>query len=835
MDENSKPVSEISSEAEQRWSTDENTTESTSELSVFVEKLSPILAEIQDDKNLSSDPTIQKAIQSLEQEFKTAKALTKNLNIHSSPLKQIDDQTENLGRSLGLVLFASHDMGIARRAEMEALRKEIMNSRSNFCSERESEFSYDLELASKEIVEEEEEEEDRITLDIDGIALQLKYGNDEELKQAIFGLNVLIGEGGVTKEALDNEDIIPILFSRLSTSVAENRLAIIHTLRILVNQNNDSKEKMAEIGCLSTVVKSLTGDVDEQREAVGLLSTLSELVSVRRRLGRIQGCIVMLVAIFNGEDQAASRDAGKLLNALSANTQYALHMAEAGYFKPLVHYLKEGSDMSKVLMATAVSRMELTDKNRASLGEDGAIHPLVKMFSTGNLESKQSALSALQNLSGLSENVQRLVNSGIVATLLQLLFSVTSVLMTLREPASAILAKIAHSEGLLVKPDVAQQMLSLLNLTSPVIQCHLLEALNSIASNSGASKVRRKMKENGAIRLLLPFLTETNAKIRTGALRLICLLSENMQGELTEQMDETHICIIANIVSSVSSSPDEKAVAIGILSNLPVSDKKATSMLVTANLLPALVSLMNSSPSLNPSLNPSPAASMATRLGESIAGVLIRFTVPSDKKLQHFAADQGAIPVLVKLLASSDSITAKSRAATCLTQLSQNSLSLRKPRKPRWFCGPSSTDGFCELHDGYCSVKTTFCLVKAGAITPLVQILEGHDREADEAVLSCLSTLVQDETWEIGCKYLVKEKGVQCLVKVLELGSIKAQEKALWILERVFRIEAYRVEHGECAQPLLIDLAQTGDAILKPTVAKLLAQLELLQAQSSYF
>lgn len=248
MDENSKPVSEISSEAEQRWSTDENTTESTqaegsSELSVFIEKLSPILSEMKDDRNLASDPTIQKAIQSLEEEFRTAKALTKNLNIHSSPLKQIDDQTENLGRSLGLVLFASHDMAIARRAEMEALRKEMMNSRSNFCSERESEFSYDLEVASMEIVEEEEEEEeeDRITLDVDGLALQLKYGNDEELKQAISGLNVLIGESGVSKEAVDNEDIIPILFNRLNTSVADNRLSIIHTLRILVNHNSDNK------------------------------------------------------------------------------------------------------------------------------------------------------------------------------------------------------------------------------------------------------------------------------------------------------------------------------------------------------------------------------------------------------------------------------------------------------------------------------------------------------------------------------------------------------------------------------------------------------------------
>ncbi|KAL6129504.1 hypothetical protein ACLB2K_072854 [Fragaria x ananassa] len=147
-------------------------------------------------------------------------------------------------------------------------------------------------------------------------------------------------------------------------------------------------------------------------------------------------------------------------------------------------------------MATTLSRMELTDQSRAALGEDGAIEPLVRMFSTGKLEAKLSALSALQNLSNLAENIQPLISSGIVASLLQLLFSVTSVLMTLWEPASAILARIAQSESILVNQDVAQQMLSLLNLSSPVIQNHLLQALNSIASHSRASKVRRRMKEN---------------------------------------------------------------------------------------------------------------------------------------------------------------------------------------------------------------------------------------------------------------------------------------------------------------------------------------------------
>lgn len=101
---------------------------------------------------------------------------------------------------------------------------------------------------------------------------------------------------------------------------------------------------MADVGSLSLLVKSLTRDVDERREAVGLLLELTEISAVQRRIGRIQGCIVMLVSMLNGDDPTACHDAGKLLVALSNNTQNALHMAEAGYFKPLVRYLKEGNN-----------------------------------------------------------------------------------------------------------------------------------------------------------------------------------------------------------------------------------------------------------------------------------------------------------------------------------------------------------------------------------------------------------------------------------------------------------------------------------------------------------
>ncbi|TMX00461.1 hypothetical protein EJD97_000774 [Solanum chilense] len=853
-------IIQVCTEQQSITTTDDSMDSPQEHLSEFMEKLSSILTDLKDDKRvvMISNPHIQKAIESLEVDFRRVESVVKSSRISSTHDENIEQVIQTLARGLGLVLFASHDVvESSKKAEIEVLRRDMMkmssvNKTNLIMSSDESEFSsYDRGVVEEDdrttidvdgIVEEDDrialdvdeivEEDDKITLDVDDVVVQIKYGDDELLKCALNGLKSLVLDGMITKEGVHHEDMIPVLFSRLSSSKTDHRLIILRILQALAAQDDEHKEKMAEMGNLSILVKSLGHDLEEQKEAVGLLVSLSDVAAVRRRVGRIQGCILMLVAILNGDDQMSSHDAANLLNALSGNTQYALHMAEAGYFKPLVHYLNQGSDMSKILMATALSRMELTDQNRANLGQDGAVEPLVKMFTSGNLEAKQSSLNALHNLSASKANVQRLIKSGIVATLLQLLFSVTSVLMTLREPASAILAKIAAQSEVgivLVKQDVAQQMISLLHLTSPVIQCHLLEALNAIAACPNASKVRRKMKENGAVRLLLPFLTESrNTKIRNGALNLIYVLSNDMQGgELMEQLEQIHLNTLINIISSSSTTDDEKAAAVGILSNFPVSDKNVTNMFMKANLLPILVSILTSTtPTTTPHL-----------LAENVSAVLIRFTLPSDKKLQHFSVENGVINVLVKLL-TFGSIVAKSRAATSLAQLSQNSLTLRKSRKSRWFsCAPPHpTDTFCQVHDGHCSIKTTFCLVKAGAMPPLVQILQGNERAADEAALSCLATLQQDEIWENGSNLLVKMSCVQPIMKILEEGiSLKAQEKCLWILERIFRVEAYRVEYGEYAQVVLIDLAQNGNSLLKPTVAKLLAQLELLQQQSSYF
>ncbi|KAJ4951844.1 hypothetical protein NE237_028676 [Protea cynaroides] len=786
------------------------------EFALFVEKFSPILNDLSDNSTVMDTLTIQKAVESLENELRRARSVIKASDSRT-PTKQVEDIIHDLGRCLGLVLLASLDVSVEIKEKFGTLSQEMMSVRFKASTDHELKFVNNLEVNG--------EDERKAILDIDNIALHLKYGNDEEFRLALSGLISLISEKMIQNEWVNDEGIIPILLNRLASVKENDRLTIISILKNFAVENNENKGKMVDVGSLSMLVRSLTQDVEERRVAVGLLLALSEVPAVRRRLGRIRGCILMLVAVHNGCDLHSSQDAAKLLKVLSNNTQNVLHMAEAGYFKPLIEYLRAGSGMSKILMATALSRMELTDQSRAVLGEGGAIEPLVKMFTSEKLEPKISALGALQNLSNLTQNVQLLINSGIVTALLQLLFSVTSVLMTLREPASAILASIAQSESILVNQDVAQQMLPLLNLSSPVIQCNILRALNGIASHSNASKVKSKMKENGAVQLLLPFLTDRNTVIRTVALNLLYNLSKDSPGELSEQLEEIHLNFIVNIVSE-SVSEDEKAAAVGLLSNIPVGNKKATDFLKRTHLLDILLSLLGVC---------TPTATPTRRwLVESTAAILIRFTVPSDKKLQQLAAEYGVIPWLVKLL-SIGSPTAKSRAATSLTQLSQNTLSLSKSRALRWHCMPSSGDAFCEVHEGYCFVKSTFCLVKAGALLPLFQILEGEDREADEAVLDALSTIMRDEIWENGSKFIAKASGIRGLLRVLELGNVKAQKKALWILERIFRIADNRVQYGEPAQVVLIELAQKGSPTLKSTIAKILAHLNLLQDQSSYF
>ena len=252
----SRSISEI--ESEQQASTEEVVSlaknsefdrEIFTEFAVLLDKFTPVLVAIKDNEKLMDRPPVKKGVESIEKELNRANKLIEGA-CSRSPIKQIEVVTQELGRSLGLVLFASIDASTEVKQDIAALHRELMNvkfdisftpspspslgsspcvihGQSGFVSEQGSFIN--------------EIEEEKISLSIDDVVLQLKYGNDEEFRLALLVLSDFIRDQVIDKEWIHEEDIIPILFNRLGSSKPHNRLTIIQILRILALDNDENK------------------------------------------------------------------------------------------------------------------------------------------------------------------------------------------------------------------------------------------------------------------------------------------------------------------------------------------------------------------------------------------------------------------------------------------------------------------------------------------------------------------------------------------------------------------------------------------------------------------
>eukprot|EP01018_Ginkgo_biloba_P012827 Gb_00269 [translate_table: standard] len=492
-------------------------------------------------------------------------------------------------------------------------------------------------------------------------------------------------------------------------------------------------------------------------------------------------------------------------------------------------------------MASALSEIGLTDQNKAALVEEGAIAPLIEMISNGNLETKSAAIGALQNLSGLPENALRMIKDGVVRPILDLLYTRRSIALTLQEQAATTYANLAASaalpEGisdtlvtLLESDEVIYHLLSLINLTGPAIQGNILRAFHAMCRLPAAGEVRAKLREGGAIQVLLPFCESSNLDMRANAVKLLFSLSQDGDGgTLVEHLGQKYTENLVKLLST-SLNEEEKAAALGVIANLPLASRQITQWLVEAGALSMIVSILSSG-SLRTTGN-----TVKNQLVENAAGALSRFTIPTDTDLQLKTAQSGVIPILVRLLGSGTPL-AKCRAAISLAQFSQNSEKLSRPIRSRrgFMCFSAPPQLQCRVHGGVCSVTTSFCLVEADAIIPLVQALEEQEGGTSEAALEALSTLVYDEYLQKGAKEIEAVDGIKAIVRLLTVGSTGVQEKAVWILERVFRNERYRIEYGNAAQMPLVDLTQRGTSATRPLAAKILAHLNVLHDQSSYF
>ncbi|XP_050238521.1 U-box domain-containing protein 24-like isoform X1 [Mercurialis annua] len=683
-----------------------------------------------------------------------------------------------------------------------------------------------------------EEWKDRNTMiTIASMKSKLMSEEEEEVLHYLEQLEVLCEQKDHHREWILLENYISVLVQLLGAKNRDIRNHALGILCILAKDSDDAKERVANVeNAIESIVKFLGRRAGERKLAVELLLELSKYTLVRDCVGKVQGCILLLVTMSNSDDSEAAADAQKLLENLSFSDQNIILMAKANYFKHLLQRLSTGPEDVNMIMVSTLADMELTDHNKASLFEGGVLGPLLHLVANGDSEMKKVAIKALRNLSSLPANGLQMIREGAVRPLLDLLFRHISSSTGLREQVAATMMHLAESTvsqessstplSLLESDDDTLMLFSLINLTGPKVQHNILRIFYALCQSPSASTIKTKLTEISAMQVLAHLCEHNNQNVRANAVKLFCCLVEDGdEAIITEHVDQNCLNNLLRIVRS-SDDMEEIASAMGIISNLP-ENPQITQWLLDAGALQVIVKCIPKSRQSDPHKN---------QLIENAVRAICRFTVSEELEWQKRAAEAGIIPLLVQLLDIGSPLTRKN-AAVSLTHFSQSSPTLSRPipKKTGLWCFSAPPETGCRVHGGICAVESSFCLVEADAIIPLVKVLEDPDPGVCEASLEALLTLIEAERLQSGIKVLAEANAIPSIIKFLGSSSPSLQEKTLKALERIFRLPEFKLKYGSSAQMPLVDLTQRGTGSMKSLAARILAHLNVLHDQSSFF
>lgn len=159
-----------------------------------------------------------------------------------------------------------------------------------------------------------------------------------------------------------------------------------------------------------------------------------------------------------------------------------------------------GPEDVKMLMATTIAEMELTDHHKASLLEGEVLGPLLQLVSHGDIQMKKGAVRALQNLSSVPKNGLKMIKEGAVGPLLDLLLRHSSSSSSLREQAATTVMHLAESTvsqessqtpvSLLESNEDTIMLFSFINLTGPDVQQRILQTFNALCQSPSGRNIK---------------------------------------------------------------------------------------------------------------------------------------------------------------------------------------------------------------------------------------------------------------------------------------------------------------------------------------------------------
>ncbi|KAJ8899312.1 hypothetical protein K2173_018286 [Erythroxylum novogranatense] len=719
-------------------------------------------------------------------------------------------------------------------------------------------------IALRNTIEEWTARNENVQLEMAHRSLNLT-STESDVLQSLKYVQYLCQKSRSNKHLVRNGEVIPMIVDVLKSSSRRVRCKALETLRIVIEGDSDNKAILGEGDTVRTIVKFLSHEPSKEREeAVSLLYELSESEPLCEKIGSINGAILILVGMTSSksENLLTVEKAGKTLENLEKCENNVRQMAENGRLQPLLNQILEGSPETKLSMASYLGELVLNNDVKVHVARIVG-SSLINIMRSGNMQSREAALKALNQISSYEASAEVLIEAGILPPLVRDLFMVgaNQLPMRLKEVAATVLANVVNSgydldsitvgpdHQTLVSEDIVHNLLHLISNTGPAIECKLLQVLVGLTSSpTTVLNVVTAIKSSGAMVSLVQFIEAPQKDLRLASIKLLQNLSPCMGQELADALRGTvgQLGSLIKVISENTGITEEQAAAVGLLAELPERDLGLTRQMLDEGAFQIIFSRV-----VRIRQGETRGIRFMTPFVEGLVRVLARVTFALAEEFDAiaFCREHNLAALFIELLQSTGLDNVQMVSAMALENLSQESKNLTKLPElpPPGFCAAifpclsqqPVINGLCQLHRGSCSLKETFCLLDGQAVEKLVALLDHTNEKVVEAALAAISTLLDDGVdIEYGVKMLCEAEGIGPILEVLlEKRTENLRRRAVWVVERLLRTEeiAYQVSGDPNVSTALVDAFQHADYRTRQIAERALKHVDKIPNFSGIF
>lgn len=719
-------------------------------------------------------------------------------------------------------------------------------------------------IALRNTIEEWTARNEAVQLDMARKSLNLGSPEKETLGSLKYVQHVC--RKGLSKHIARNAGLIPMIVSLLKSTSRKVQFRALETLRIVVQEDNECKEMLAEGDTLHTVVKFLRHERSkEKEEAVALLHELSKSEALCEKIGTVNGAILILVGMSSSksENLTTVENADRTLENLEKCESNIRQMAEYGRLRPLLTQILEGPPETKQSMASHLGDLVLNNDVKLFVTQTVG-SSLINIMKSGDRLSKEAALKALNQISSFEASARVLVQDGILPPLVKDLFTVGSsqIPMRLKEVSATILANVVSSgcdfesipvepnnQTTLVSENTVHSLLQLISNTGPAIEGKLLQVLVGLTSSpSTILSIVNAIKSSGAIISLVQFIEAPQLDLRVSAIKLLQNISPHLSQELADALRGSvgQMSSLFRIIEENTGITEEQAAAARLLGDLPERDFGLSRQMLDEEAFEVIYLRV-----VKLRQGETRGSRFLTPFLEGLVRILARITfiLADEPDALAFCRNHNLAALFINLLQSNGLDNVQMVSAMALENLSLESKTLTQLPvfPPPGFCASifpclskqPVLSGLCPLHRGTCSLKDSFCLLEGRAVNMLVALLDHTNEKVVEASLAALSTLLDDGVdVEKGVDVLHNAEGIQPIFNVLlENRTENLMRRAVWTVERLLRMDSIANEfsNNPNVSTALVDAFQHGDYKTRQIAERALRHVDKLPNFSNIF